>query len=83
MQVNLIGIRYEEFKAGTYAGVEVSEPGPGLSFKEPRVFFTGSPVRDFEAAMAAYEGQRFMFMSSFDHFMSDDPEAAAGLERYR
>lgn len=89
--MNLIGIRYEEFKAGTYAGVEVSVPDPEtvrahdgpVRFLEPRLFFTGNPAEDVRAALREFEGQRFMYLSSFDHFMSDDPAASAGLDEYR
>lgn len=89
--MKLIGIRYEEFEAGTYAGVEVSEPDPEsirahdgpTRFKEPVLFFTGNPAEDVRAALASGEGEKFMFLSSFDHFMSDDPGASAGLDEYR
>lgn len=76
--MKIIRIDYDEFKKGTYRGVEVSEPG-----ERPVVFFTGDAGRDFEAALESCGDERVVCSSSVDHFISDDPEAAGGVARLR
>ena len=76
--MSLIGIRFHEFRPGTYEYTYVHPKEPGEIVK----FASAELGEDFKAALA-FAGEPVSFLSSVDNFITDDPDASAAVRALR
>lgn len=76
--IKIIHINYDEFKPGTYRGVEAF-----YALDNRTTSPTGDPGADFEEALKSCDGYLTMVSSSVDNFISDDPESSMRVAELR
>lgn len=69
----LIGVDYDEHKPGSYRGLIV------FRREQRSIVSTGDMRGDMESVLTEFTGKRIGYLSSIDHFATDDPQGYSVL----